>query len=151
MTTELIDPDDAEGSPTERLEAQENAIRHMRRVATERAENTSLRSVAREIGMSPSGLKKFLDGAAPYRPTLRRLRRWFVQYGSMRTGEVQAEDASAALAVLLHDLPSPAQDESTRLILEGLSRGYERSGKPRPEWLTEMLADLGSSGGNTDA
>lgn len=37
--------------------------------------------VAREIGMSPTGLKKFLLGTAPYSPTLRRLRRWYLEGG----------------------------------------------------------------------
>ena len=39
-------------------------IRHLREAAQARVENTSLRSVAREIGMSPTGLKKFLQGTA---------------------------------------------------------------------------------------
>ncbi|HVH11557.1 MAG TPA: hypothetical protein VM759_00825, partial [Longimicrobium sp.] len=54
-------------------------IKHLRETAAARVENTSLRSVAREIGMSPTGLKKFLLGTAPYSPTLRRLRNWYVQ------------------------------------------------------------------------
>jgi transcriptional regulator with XRE-family HTH domain len=48
----------------------------LRNAAALEVEATSLRSVAREIGMSPTGLKKFLNGTMPYAPTLRRLRRW---------------------------------------------------------------------------
>ncbi|HEX2076435.1 MAG TPA: toll/interleukin-1 receptor domain-containing protein [Longimicrobium sp.] len=42
--------------------------------------NHSLRGVARQIGMSPSGVQHFLAGAQPYAPTLRRLNRWYAQY-----------------------------------------------------------------------
>ena len=115
-------------------------IRHMRETAAARVENTSLRSVAREVGMSPSGLKKFLDGAAPYTPTLRRLRQWYLQYGAVRLGQVEAADASSALAVLLHDLSPDARRGLARSILEQLARAYEASGKPVPAWLPEMLA-----------
>lgn len=44
--------------------------------ARARTEATSLRGAAREIGMSPTGLRKMLDGAQPYSPTIRRLRKW---------------------------------------------------------------------------
>src|SRR5687767_9558164 len=40
-------------------------IPQMREAVMERVERTSLRTAAREIGMSPSGLKKFLDGNMP--------------------------------------------------------------------------------------
>lgn len=42
--------------------------------------NHSLRGVARQIGMSPSGVQHFLAGAQPYAPTLRRLNRWYAEY-----------------------------------------------------------------------
>ncbi|HLM67397.1 MAG TPA: hypothetical protein VK358_07715, partial [Longimicrobium sp.] len=89
-------------------------IRHLRETAQARVENTSLRSVAREIGMSPTGLKKFLQGTAPYSPTLRRLRNWYVQYAAVQSGEVQTQDATAALAVLVHDLsPDPRKSAAS--------------------------------------
>lgn len=48
----------------------------LRNAAALAVEQSSLRSVSREIGLSPTGLKKFLNGTNPYSPTLRRLRRW---------------------------------------------------------------------------
>lgn len=50
-----------------------------RNAAAMAVENTSLRSVATEIGMSPTGLKKFLNGTNPYGPTLHKLRRWHAE------------------------------------------------------------------------
>lgn len=122
-------------------------IKHLRETAAARVENTSLRSVAREIGMSPTGLKKFLLGTAPYSPTLRRLRNWYVQYASLQAGEVASQDAAAALAVLVHDLsPDPRRDTAACLI-DCVARGYEQSGKPRPAWVSELQSRYASEGG----
>lgn len=44
----------------------------------------TLRGVAREVGISPTGLSKFVrrDSEFPYSPTLRRLRRWYAKHAS---------------------------------------------------------------------
>jgi transcriptional regulator with XRE-family HTH domain len=42
-------------------------------------QNSSLRQVARQVGMSPGGLKLFVTGTTPYSPTLRRLNQWYVR------------------------------------------------------------------------
>ena len=68
-------------------------VRHLREAAVARVENSSLRGVAREIGMSPMGLRNFLHGTEPYAPTLRRLRNWYVKYAAVRSGNVHTEDA----------------------------------------------------------
>src|SRR3954462_11299295 len=86
-------------------------VQHLREMAAARVEHTSLRGVAREIGMSPTGLKKFLMGTAPYSPTLRRLRKWYLQHGANPAGEVGYADASAAICVLTHDLVGDGRRE----------------------------------------
>ena len=106
-------------------------------------ENTSLRGVAREIGMSPTGLKKFLLGTAPYSPTLRRLRRWYLQHAALSTGEVSRHDASAALVVLIHDLRPEPRRETTECVLDCLERGYDLSSRSRPMWVAELRAEYG--------
>ena len=115
-------------------------IRHLRETAAARVENTSLRSVAREIGMSPTGLKKFLQGTAPYSPTLRRLRNWYVHYAALQAGEVLTQDATAALAVLVHDLSPDPRRAAAGCVLDCVSRGYDQSGKTRPVWIAELRA-----------
>ena len=125
-------------------EGREAAVRHMREVAAERVRNTSLRGVAREIGMSPTGLKKFLQGTAPYSPTLRRLRSWYVQYAARPTGAVSRDEASAALSVLVHDLTAEPRRVTADGVLETLGRGYELSGKGRPLWVAELRAEYGA-------
>ena len=113
-------------------------IRHLREAATARVENTSLRCVAREIGMCPTGLKKFLLGTSPYAPTLRRLRSWYVQYANRRTGQVEMEEASAAVALLVHDLTPEPRQETASCLLDCVGRGYDASGRTRPDWLDAL-------------
>jgi hypothetical protein len=115
-------------------------IRHLRETAAARVENTSLRSVAREIGMSPTGLKKFLQGTAPYSPTLRRLRNWYVHYAAVQSGEVLTQDATAAIAVLVHDLSPDPRRVAAGCVLDCVTRGYDQSGKTRPVWINELRA-----------
>ena len=49
----------------------------IRVAVAEAVEASSLRAVARQVDMSATGLQKFIKGAAPYAPTLRRLYAWY--------------------------------------------------------------------------
>lgn len=113
-------------------------IRHLREVAAARVENSSLRGVAREIGLSPMGLRNFLNGTQPYSPTLRRLRSWYVKYAAVQTGNVGREDATAALSVLVHDLAPAPRRKVAVTVLDAVGEGYEQSGVVRPEWVAEL-------------
>jgi hypothetical protein len=115
-------------------------VRHLRDAARARVENSSLRGVAREIGMSPMGLRNFLHGTEPYAPTLRRLRNWYVRHAALRSGAVHTEDATAALAVLVHDLAPVPRQEAAATVLEAVGRGYEQSGVVKPAWVAELRA-----------
>ncbi len=129
--------------PNDPKQQRDATVRHLRDMAAARVENTSLRGVAREIGMSPTGLKKFLLGTAPYSPTLRRLRRWYLQHSALPTGEVSYHDASAALVVLIHDLQPEPRREASDCLLDCLERAYDASGRSRPRWLADLRAEHG--------
>lgn len=85
-------------------------IRQMRDAAAQEAERTSLRAAARAIGISPTGLKKFLDGTNPYAPTRRRLRRWLAERGDQVQIVPEAHVVGAALNVLFRELPHDVVD-----------------------------------------
>lgn len=123
--------------------SREATVSHLREMAANRVENTSLRGVAREIGMSPTGLKKFLLGTAPYAPTLRRLRKWYIHHAALPAGELGYEDASAAIAVLTHDLPGEARREAAHCLLDCLEHSYDDAGRTYPAWTQQLRADLG--------
>lgn len=132
-------------NPLPFTQPRETSVEHLRAAAATRVEHTSLRGVAREIGMSPTGLKKFLLGTAPYSPTLRRLRKWFVHRATLPLGEVGREDVSAAIEVLTHDLPGQPRIEAADCVLDCLGRGYEATGRERPRWVAELRELLKAS------
>jgi hypothetical protein len=115
-----------------------SSIRHVREVAAAHVENTSLRGVAREIGMSPMGLRNFIRGTDPYSPTLRRLRNWYVRHAAARPANVHMEDATAALSVLVHDLDIAPRRKTAVIVLDAVEDGYEQSGVVKPSWLAEL-------------
>src|SRR4051794_36038558 len=123
--------------------SREATVAYLREMAAARVDNTSLRGVAREIGMSPTGLKKFLMGTAPYSPTVRRLRRWFLQYAALPAAEITHQHAESALVVLTHDLAPGARRDASDCLLECLSRAYEASGRAQPAWIADLRAEHG--------
>lgn len=138
----------ASESPSFREEggARGNAVRgsdpftaRLRAAASARVEATSLRGVSREIGMSATGLSKFLDGNAPYLPTLNRLRNWYLRHAVSPVGTLSEEDAHAALALLVHDLSPEARHAAIDEMLRCMREGYARTGQDAPGWMDGML------------
>lgn len=110
----------------------------VRDAAAARVAATSLRSVSREIGMSATGLSKFLEGNAPYLPTLNRLRNWYLRHAAP-AGTLSEEDAHAALSLLVHDLSPEARHAAIENMLGCMRDGYARTGQDAPGWLDGML------------
>lgn len=108
----------------------------LREAARDDVAEKSLRSVAREIGMSAPGLQAFLDGGSPYRRTLRKLRDWYVRRGAGGPG-VEEETAHAAFAVLVDRFPSRARTDAARELASTLTRLFSRHRLPPPDWLRE--------------
>ncbi|MEW5929054.1 MAG: hypothetical protein AB1941_16460 [Gemmatimonadota bacterium] len=108
----------------------------IRQTAELRVQETSLRQVAYRIGLSPMGLKKFLDGASPYEANRRKLADWYVREQGRRT--VPPPDPSVAviaLGVVLRDLPTALRRDSVEPVVQLLESLYARSQAPRPAWL----------------
>ena len=110
------------------------AIREAAKVAVEQ---TSLRAVARGVGMSPMGLRHFLDGRRPYSATLRKLNAWYVDHASSRR-EHSADSARAALALLLDGVPEGRRAEAGAELLGTLERLHRESGLGPPGWLARL-------------
>ena len=119
-------------SPDRRVPVE--AIRQAAALATEA---TSLRAVARAVGMSPMGLKHFLDGRRPYSATLRKLNVWFVTHAQEQRGFSEAA-ARAALALLVDGIPDSGRDEAVAAIVEDLWRSHRQFGSRPPAWLTAL-------------
>ena len=70
------------------------SVETLREAARLYVDATSLRHAARDIGMSPTGLRGFIDGADPYVKTTRKLTEWYVREIQNRNAELSTESAS---------------------------------------------------------
>jgi hypothetical protein len=101
-------------------------------------DSTSLRQAARDIGMSPTGLRGFLDGADPYVKTARKLAEWYVREAGRQQTDLTFETAAAALDLLTKHLPVARRDAAAAELVEVLHRHCVRGGTTPPEWLAEL-------------
>ncbi|MFL5383065.1 MAG: hypothetical protein ACJ8GN_11160 [Longimicrobiaceae bacterium] len=100
----------------------------------------SLRHVARQIGLSHIGLKRFIEGAEPYSSTRRRLLHWYVSHAAeMRAVAVSDETAGAALAVLLDGVPPEARPAAMTRLLEAVAQIHQQARIPPPQWVDSLL------------
>ena len=96
----------------------------------------SLRAVAREVGMSPTGLRGLLDGAEPYGRTRERLREWWWRG---REG-ISPPGAEAALRRLLGALPDPSRGMAR--VLDTVEQVHRESGAAVPSWVAVIRGRL---------
>jgi hypothetical protein len=111
------------------------AIRHAAKLAVEA---DSLRSVAKQVRMSPTGLRQFLNGRAPYSATLRKLTAWFVKYQDARGG-FDPGVARAAVSVLLEAIPEPERGGAAAELLEFAAELHRRRKVATPPWMDALL------------
>jgi hypothetical protein len=100
---------------------------------------STLRAVAKDVGMSPTGLQKFLDGTNPYGKTRERLRLWYFREAGFSSFPV--EDATYILRRLVGTLPTP--DYGVAGVLDAVDTAYQRAGMHAPEWVRLVRRELG--------
>jgi hypothetical protein len=72
----------------------------VRRLAAARVDESSLRAVADEIGLSKSGLDHFLKGREPYAKTRVKLAAWLMRQKHPTSDSIRAGEVDAAIALL---------------------------------------------------
>ncbi|HLL47122.1 MAG TPA: hypothetical protein VK399_10435 [Longimicrobiaceae bacterium] len=105
------------GGDAKRGTAADTELDQLRAELQEALGRSSLRSVARAVGMSATGLSKLLAGGQPYRRTLTKLRAWKTQSPGGESGVTE----KAALETLLQCVPERRRArvrEEIRTILE---------------------------------
>ena len=117
-------------------------IEAIRREAELARDASSLRAVAREVGITPMGLRYFLlnQGKLQAR-TLRKLNEWYVRRMATRTpgGE---EETRAALVILAGLYP---ESERTRVLiglLDLLEHDFRSSRMDPPPWLETLRREV---------
>lgn len=98
----------------------------------------SLRTVAREIGMSPTGLRGLLDGASPYDKTRDRLRAWYAR----EEGLDRLPTAAAADMILSLVRGVPNRSAGAHLVLDAVEAAHAAGSVPPPQWLAPVRARL---------
>jgi hypothetical protein len=109
-----------------------------RRAVRDAIAGSTLRAVARSVGMSPTGLQKFLEGANPYGKTKERLRFWYFRQSGFSSYAV--EDAAYILRRLMATLPAP--DHGVAQLLDAVEAAHRRVGMYPPEWVHLIRHEL---------
>ncbi len=123
-------------------EAFPTSIERLRETVTSRVRSTSLRSVAREVGMSPSGLEKFLSGGNPYSGTRRKLYNWWLRaQGEPAVPRLSSDAVAFALRGLLHDVAPERRDAMLAELVRTLRDLHRAHGELCPPWLAELVDD----------
>jgi hypothetical protein len=109
----------------------------LRDVIARESARLSLRRAAREIALSPNGLRNFLKGSTPHTSTRVKLERWLAAQG--RTTPPNVGHLLRLLNELAADLSPGQVVEFGRDIAELLARAYEARRLGAPRWLQELL------------
>jgi hypothetical protein len=99
---------------------------------------STLRGVAGELGMSPSGLTNLLEGARPYGKTVAKLREWYAR----RVGLDQVRPAT-----ILHDLQQyvatlPSPECGVLDVLAAIEHAHVQARRPVPAWVGRVRNEL---------
>ena len=116
------------------------SLERLRETVALRVQATSLRTVARQVGMSPTGLEKFLAGETPYSRSRQRLQEWWVREASRPRSDLSAGGVEVAIGALVRDLPPEHRVEAIGRVVAALRRLYAAEGAPEPEWLAQLAA-----------
>ena len=119
------------------------SISVIRREAELAVAASSLRVVAKEIGMSAMGLRAFILGEGQPQPrTHRKVNLWYARRAAARRSE-GVEDARSALIVLAGLYPRADRPRVLRNLVEQMRREFHQSGMQPPPWLAGLAAELG--------
>lgn len=115
------------------------SVPRIREAASARADVSSRRAVAREIGLTPRGLDVFLAGAKPHPRTLDKLLRWYREQIEDAEGPPISE--AEALRTLLRFIPAANRSAAEARTLDLLRTFAEEAGVDLPESLVGPRGD----------
>lgn len=117
------------------------SIPRLREAARARADASSQRTVAREIGIAIRGFQLFLDGSRPQPKTLEKLYAWYRAHVERTEGPpISATDA---LLVLVHALPPDRRPAASSVVIATLRDLHAAAGVECPPDLVALTAEPG--------
>ena len=120
------------------IQRPQTSVDRLRDAVSLRVQATSLRSVARQVGMSPSGLDKFLSGGTPYAKSRRKLFDWLQRERSNLPSGLAADGMAAALGSLVRDLAPERREPALYALIDTLRGLYITHAESCPPWLSEL-------------
>ncbi len=121
-------------------ERSSSTLVRLRETVAIRVQATSLRAVARQVGMSPTGLEKFLSGGTPYSRSRAKLQEWWDREGARPRADITTEGIAVAIGALVRDLPPEEREPAVRALVLTLLETYGAGGAGAPSWLRELSA-----------
>lgn len=114
----------------------------IRREAGLARDSTSLRAVAREVDVTPMGLRSFLrNERKPQARTVRKLNLWYARRMATRLPEGE-DEARAALAILAGYFPERERPAMLLEVLDAMERRFRASGMQVPDWLHKLRGEI---------
>jgi hypothetical protein len=98
----------------------------------------SLRKAAREIAVSPNGLRNFLKGSLPHPTTRAKFERWLAARGRA-SRPPHIGQLVRLLGELASDLSPGQAAQMGRDIAELLARAYEARRQGAPRWVLDLV------------
>lgn len=114
------------------------SLDRLREAIQARVQESSLRAVSREVGMSPSGLQKFLAGGVPYQKSRRKLFEWLQRESAPDVDAPTFPGVPRSLAELVRELPYERREAALTALVETLRTLYDTHGAAAPEWLARL-------------
>jgi hypothetical protein len=107
----------------------------IRAAAARAAAANGFRATARDVGMSVTGFRAFLDGGSPFASTRKKLTAWYVRRVALGEEEPTISVADAALAILVQHLPLDKREQVAEEIRSVVKRGTKAAKARLPDWM----------------
>lgn len=131
------------GETTREIPYPDVDIAAVRRYADARANESSARRIAGQVGLRHSTFVKFLNGSQPYARNRILLCEWYLREYRVHPVreplhvplQTPPENPEAHLDALLAELREDARLEARMRITTTIAQAYRRMGLPYPDWL----------------
>lgn len=107
----------------------------LRAAVAQAIETRGMRQTARQIGMSPMGVRNIERGNPVRETTWTKLREWYGREVA-KQGVVQPEAVPVLLESLLRHVAPALRERVRDALVEGVGRIYGEAALPAPSWLT---------------
>lgn len=112
-------------------------------------EKQGMRPVARQVGMSPMGVRNVSLGKPLHEATWTKLREWYGREVEKQK-QVQLQAAPVLLELLLRHVAPALREQVRRALVEDVGRVYAQAAMPVPSWLTTLPEALRAYEEETD-